>query len=70
MSRISYRNYPILKTIKEGELKSFPYYNEDIENLRVKKEAIALLFNKQASRFRQKIIKVSHKFFENSVVCR
>lgn len=70
MSRVSYRNYPVLKTIKKGIIESFPYYNEDIQELREKKEIISKLFDENSKGFGLKILKVSHKFLENSMLCR
>lgn len=70
MSRISYRNYPILEIIKKGKLESFPYYQEDLKSLKERNKDIKFIFESMSDLFSNNIIKVSSNFLDNSLNSR
>lgn len=63
MSRISYRNYPILEQIKKGELSTkMPAFHEDILELQKKGKSIYQVFKSLSPFFKTSTIKVSESF--------
>lgn len=64
MSRISYRNYPILEIIKNGKLNNLPVYKEDFEELKSKYEKPFKLFEVMSVFYKKEIIKVSSSFIK------
>lgn len=64
MSRISYRNFPILEKIKAGKLGTIPVLEEDQENFMKILPLLKQVFEEQHGEFLKKIISVSEPFLE------
>jgi hypothetical protein len=62
MSRISYRNYPVLEYLKKGHFKQIPCFKEEMNYIKENKVFINDCFNDNYKGFNSSVHVISHSF--------